>query len=458
MAAYKVIDVSDWQGKIDWVKVRKDGVVGAIIRYADGDVLDKRFKENMKGAKAAGIHVGSYIFSRASNKTEAIAEARRLYKACKPYSPDMPLYIDLEVRGLRKYADTVAAAFLKEMKSLGGRGGVYANLSWWNNYLTKTARNYSASPFWIAQYYSKMEYKNPLIMGMWQYSSSGKVNGIKGRVDMNRCYVPYWKAAPKKVKKHYAGEMPPLRLIKSNTEVRDDACKWAAWIAGDDRFHYGRGKYAHHNGCYFCGTQRLKKGGDLVDPEFTYCCHPFVTAAYAHGGCDPAALRKCQSTSSYTASTYRKSKFYKHLGKPKFDSLQAGDILYVDNDSECHYALYLGDGKMAEASGGDDNVRNSKRWNNSIHVKSIKAWGRFQGAFRYTGSVDKEMPIRHGEISDRVRLLQKYLVWYGCKVDIDGIFGDGTLSAVKQMQKALGIDDDGIVGADTLKKMAEVKR
>ena len=56
-------------------------------------------------------------------------------------------------------------------------------------------------------------------------------------------------------------------------------------------------------------------------------------------------------------SFFCKSKYYKHLGKPKFDSLQAGDILYVDNDSECHYALYLGDGKMAEMICFDDEIQ-----------------------------------------------------------------------------------------------------
>ena len=189
---YKVIDVSDWQGQIDWAKVKADGIVGAIIRYADGDVLDKRFSENMKNAKEAGLHIGSYIFSRAKTKAEAEKEAERLYSACKPYNPDMPLYIDLEVASLAKYANVVAQAFLVKMKALGGRGGVYANLNWWNNYLAETARDYSSNPFWIAQYNDTMDYKPSDRMGMWQYTSSGSVNGISGKVDMDKCYRAYW--------------------------------------------------------------------------------------------------------------------------------------------------------------------------------------------------------------------------------------------------------------------------
>lgn len=197
--SYKFIDVSDWQGSIDWAKVKADGVVGAIIRYADGTTLDKRFAENMRNAKANGLHIGSYIFSRAKTKAEAEAEATRLYNACKQYSPDMPLYIDLEVASLAKYANTVAQSFLVKMKALGGRGGVYANLNWWNNHLADTAKNYSTNAFWIAQYNSTMDYKPASRMGMWQYASSGTVNGISGRVDMDKCYRAYWEdATPKK--------------------------------------------------------------------------------------------------------------------------------------------------------------------------------------------------------------------------------------------------------------------
>lgn len=192
---YRVIDVSDWQGQIDWAKVKADGVVGAIIRYGDGNILDTRFKENMQNAKANGLHIGSYIFSRAKTKADAEEEATKLFNACKPYGCDMPLYIDLEVASNAKYTNTVAQAFIAKIKALGGRPGVYANLNWWNNYLKPTAQMSFA--MWLAQYNSTMDYKPKTDVGMWQYSSSGKVNGIKGNVDMDECYVAYWETAPK---------------------------------------------------------------------------------------------------------------------------------------------------------------------------------------------------------------------------------------------------------------------
>lgn len=190
MAKYKVIDVSSWQGDIDWKKVKADGVVGAIIRYADGSIIDNEFERNMKQAKANGIHIGAYIFSRAVNVAQAKEEAQRIIAACKPYKLDMPIYIDLEASNLAKIADTIADAFLKECDRQGVRGGIYANLYWFEHYIT--AKKFKGYPLWIAQYYKELQVKNPSWYGMWQYSSSGKVKGIDGRVDMNECYRAYW--------------------------------------------------------------------------------------------------------------------------------------------------------------------------------------------------------------------------------------------------------------------------
>lgn len=274
-------------------------------------------------------------------------------------------------------------------------------------------------------------------------------------------------------KKKYTGELPTLVLKKSTEEVIEDTIRWCFWIACDNAFHYGyTNKHgssdskdwnpnAHHNGCYFCGTNvdhggRSKKG--IVDFEHTYCCNPAVTAAYAHGGCDQAALKKCRSGSSYVEKSFKSSKNWKPLGKPKFSSLKKGEVLYWEKKNSCHYAIYLGNGKLFEASGGDDNKRGSQKWNNSIHIRDIDSWGSFTGAFRYIGTVDTSCCIYHGEISKRVILLQKYLIWYGLlpSGSDDGIFGDATRRAVEQLQKDQGLTVDGIVGNDTLTAMGKV--
>lgn len=468
MAVYKVIDVSEWQGKIDWVKVKKAGVVGAIIRYADNDYVDKRFDENMTNAKAAGLHVGCYIFSRSKTRAEAERDATRLYNAAKKYNPDMPLYIDLEIAAISKYADTVAPAFLNKMKALGGRGGVYANLNWWNNYLKNTAKNYSASPFWIAQYYTKMTYKDPEKMGMWQYSSSGKVDGISTRVDMNECYIAYWDNTP--AKKKYEGEFPSTKLVKTAQQIINDALIFSKWIVNDNRFGYGRqggSKYkgtkvysiTHSGGCHFCGSNAHKiaeaKKAGLAHPEqweYTYVCNTFVHAAYAHAGIPSMLSAKGHA---WWIGSYQKSKYWTEIKKPsKLTDLKAGDVLAWDT----HFCMYIGNGRGREAtSGGLGATFTQAQWDKTIRESDFAR--HFKSAthiFRCIGAVNTTALIRYGEVSYRVMLLQKFLKWYGFNIVDDSIFGDATLKAVKDFQKEQNISVDGIVGQDTIAKMKEV--
>lgn len=367
---YNFIDVSDWQGEIDWKKVKDDGIDGAIIRYADGNTLDKRFDENMKKAKAAGLHIGCYIFSRAKTKAEGQAEAERLYKAAKKYKPDMPYYIDLEVGGLSKYANTIAAAFLNTMTSYGVRGGVYANLNWWNNYLAKTANNYSSSAFWIAQYNDTMDYKPASLMGMWQYTSSGKVSGISGKVDRDKCYIAYWD-------------------IKKTWVERANA--WARKIA-DDLYHYvtWKTKVLETHTCPICT-------GRKYDNYYGWNCIGFAFAVWHHGGGIPCkcnchvisnevgekiANAKTDAEALKIAQNHvgiKDIKVIRNNGKdvPK-SQWKAGDIgMKFDGKTYKHTFYYMGNGKVADSS----------NYSNDAKDIAIRAYDNYtaRAIIRYTG-------------------------------------------------------------------------
>lgn len=267
-------------------------------------------------------------------------------------------------------------------------------------------------------------------------------------------------------KKEYTGTFPTLTIKKTNAEVIEDTITWAKWIAADNDFHYGytnksKSIDAHHNGCYFCGTNHKLKSAKIEEREHTYCCNPFVGAAWAHGGCVPAALelcQKCKSWDYHKGAGYDKSKLFKHLGHPSKSKLKAGDVLCRDT----HVALYIGNGKIVQAGGGDDNVKNSARWNKSISVTTLTDtnYKNFPRVYRYQGSVDAMMPIRHGEVSKRVKKLQKYLNWYFGKevVSVDGLFGDSTLRYVKTFQTAQKLAVDGVIGEMTIAKMKSVRK
>ena len=175
----------------------------------------------------------------------------------------------------------------------------------------------------------------------------------------------------------------------SNKEAVDEACKWAEMIAADDSFTYGAGKRAHRYGCYFCGTNvgpnLNKKGKSLVNGhsyEKTYCCNPFVHAAFAHGAGDPAMLKACQRGGgvSMSAKSYTRYGHWKNMGKISYGSLKRGDVLVCPS----HVALYVGNGKIAQAADNDGAwTANSIRVNGMGKSKYEKKW---KFVMRYTGT------------------------------------------------------------------------
>lgn len=196
------IDVSKFQGTIDWKQVAASGVKFAIIRVAGrgygtaGSLyIDSRFEENLRGAKAAGIDVGVYFFSQAINEVEAVEEASLCIETLNGASLKYPVFIDIEYAttqhtgradSLSKASRTaIAKAFCETIKSAGYKAGVYANKDFFTNKLDASAL--SKYYIWLAQYNDKVTYKGPY--DMWQYSSKGTVAGISGNVDMDFSYI-----------------------------------------------------------------------------------------------------------------------------------------------------------------------------------------------------------------------------------------------------------------------------
>ena len=195
----KGVDVSYWQGEnIDWNKVKADGVKFAILRcgYSLSGV-DSTFERNVKECERVGIPWGAYYFSYAESVKEAEKELANCLKILKGKKPSYPIYYDLEdeaTTGRQSKATILAMSkiFVEGLEKAGYWAGIYANLNWFNSRLTDAW--YDKKAKWVAQYNDKCTYKKAY--GMWQYTSSGKVNGISGKVDMNCCYVDY----PAKIK------------------------------------------------------------------------------------------------------------------------------------------------------------------------------------------------------------------------------------------------------------------
>ena len=197
------IDVSFWQEEIDWEKVAASGVQFAMIRMAyrgwskDAELqMDVMGEHNLQGAMAAGIKVGVYIYSQATNVQEAVEEAQFLLKLLDGRDLDMPVVFDWEVpvgvnaRTEKVKAKTIhacALAFCAEIKAAGYQPMVYFN-QWQGMAKYNLAELREAGiELWLAMYSKAMTYDYKV--QMWQYTSKGRVPGIDGRVDID-LYFP----------------------------------------------------------------------------------------------------------------------------------------------------------------------------------------------------------------------------------------------------------------------------
>ncbi len=194
------IDVSKWNGNIDWNAVKNSGVSYAIIRCgyrgsSTGALIeDPKFRSNIKGAKAAGLKVGVYFFSQAVNEVEAVEEASMALSLASGYGLNYPIFLDVESSGGRgdgiskETRTAVCKAFCSTVQNSGVSAGIYANKTWFTEMInTGSLTGYK---IWLAQYASAPTY-TATRYDMWQYSSKGKVSGINGNVDMNISYLNY---------------------------------------------------------------------------------------------------------------------------------------------------------------------------------------------------------------------------------------------------------------------------
>lgn len=192
----KCIDTSYWQGKhsvADWEKVGK--TCSHVIHRASYTSqksfsmgYDSTFDTNVKNAYKAGLKCGAYHYSQATSVSEAKAEAKYLCNILDNYKSYINYYVvcDYEFGGrlnssIGTKASDIANAFCDVVKARGYNPCIYGNLTMMNNYIKDPKY-----PVWLAQYNSTCSYKKAKVL--WQYTSSGKVDGISGRVDLSYIY------------------------------------------------------------------------------------------------------------------------------------------------------------------------------------------------------------------------------------------------------------------------------
>lgn len=204
VVSYKGIDVSKFQGKIDWKQVAQDGVTFTFIRvgyrgYGENGVMveDPNAKENMKGANDAGIKTGVYYYTQAITEAEALEEANAVLEMIAPYRIECPIVIDVErvssagARMNKLDAQTrtkIVKTFCDRIAEAGYRPMIYHNLEMAAVMLDIS--ELEAYDKWFAYYNTELYY--PYAYRVWQYSDKGRVAGISGDVDLNIAFEPLW--------------------------------------------------------------------------------------------------------------------------------------------------------------------------------------------------------------------------------------------------------------------------
>lgn len=196
------IDVSYYQGSIDWVKVKEAGVEFVIIRlgyrgYETGDIcLDKEFENYIQGASEAGIDIGVYFFSQAVTVEEALEEAEFVKENIEAWEITYPVVYDWEIIGEEaartnsvspEMLTDCAVAFCESVKSAGYIPMVYSNKR--QAYLKFDLRRLADYDFWLADFNDETDFYYQY--NIWQYSYTGVIDGIENEVDMNICFNRY---------------------------------------------------------------------------------------------------------------------------------------------------------------------------------------------------------------------------------------------------------------------------
>ncbi len=187
VGALKGIDVSVWQGTIDFEKVKEDGIEFVIIRAGYARTADVNFKKNYKNARKNGLLIGTYWYSTSLSHSESVAQVKQYLKTIKGLEFDLPVFVDFEsssqFRKGKNFCSGMVTTFCDRIEDAGYEPGWYTSRSFIQNYLTdKVARNsgYSA---WIAEHNPTLKYSYPC--DFWQFSSTGRIKGIKSYVDLD---------------------------------------------------------------------------------------------------------------------------------------------------------------------------------------------------------------------------------------------------------------------------------
>ena len=188
---YRVLDISAYQGEVDFAKGKSDGIWGVMLKATEGErYLSPAFDKNYQKATDSGLYVGAYHYLRASTPAEALKEAQFFLQKVAGKKLTLPLAVDIEAPEQQPIADLapIAKAFCDEVERNKYYAMIYSTVNWFQTKLASSQLD--VFDRWIAQVgVNQPTFNKPY--GMWQYTWNAQINGITGRVDENISYKDY---------------------------------------------------------------------------------------------------------------------------------------------------------------------------------------------------------------------------------------------------------------------------
>lgn len=474
------IDVSAWQGQIDWPTVAAYGMDFAILRITEsGNKIDSTFEHNYQGCIQNKIPVGVYKYSYAVNISEIKCEAKKVVEVLNGRKLDYPVFLDIEDKCQENLSKSMMMQMIDAFREIiikaGYQFGIYCGYSWYQHQLPDDAKKYDC---WLAAYPSQddgtMQVRLKPAAGIgWQYSSKAKIPGISGKVDRNVFYKDYT-ATKNENKVETTVKKTKSQIVQA---IKDDAVEFAVNIANDNNHGY---------------SQRIRSLYEINDPKSFDCSSLVCTAfyyAFLKNGLTTQA-RYLKEHCSYTGNMLEMLNCGFEVvarNQTAHAQMQKGDI---ELNTTHHTALAIDKDNIVHARSSEGTTDTKDNSGNEIRTQPWYLYSHgWTHRLRFTGkgidftklTTDTDTPIKPntqtggkymfepetvqlGSTGTSVLLLQEILFARGFKgrnskvLDLDREAGDNTIYALKQYQKSRSgvLKVDGVCGSATWKDLIAI--
>ena len=472
MGGAKGIDVSKWNGAIDWPTVANYGMGFAILRITEkGNVIDSTFEVNYKGCTANSIPVGVYKYSYAVNVSEIQYEAKKVIEVLNGRKLDYPVFLDIEDKCQENLSKHLMMRMINAFREIiikaGYQFGIYCGYSWYQYQLPEDAKKYDC---WLAAYPSQddgtMQIRLKPAAGIgWQYSSKAKIPGIAGTVDRNVFYKDYTAA----VKNENKGET-----------TMDKAIEKIILIAKNEEGYLEKKSNSQLDSkTANAGSANYTKYWRDIEPS--YQGQPWCAAFVSWCFMKAFGLEKAKKLLKHWPYVYCPTlgNLFTRNANPKIGDI----VIFYHNGTFTHTGLvtavigdrfYTIEGNTSGASGIIANGGGvcAKSYLNSQMpgtkfctpdysiVSDASAPAKPENTSSNTTQIGEKYmfepkTVKAGDKNTSVLLLQEILRARGFKgkdkkeLDLDRSAGDNTIYALKQYQKSRGLEADGICGTAT---------